>query len=95
MDASLKLQIFFAVILVGILLAMTMILIRTLANLEHSMDRLEEIVNREIQLRGRFLNKQKELADKAKDGDKAARNELLLNIPFLEKLNKERTTGDK
>lgn len=90
MDATLKMQIFFAAVLVMTLLGLYMIVVRTLANLEYAVNRLEDIVTREIQIRQRFLIKQKELALKAQDGDKNARNELLLNIPFLEKLSKDK-----
>jgi hypothetical protein len=93
MDPSLKLQIFFGAILMVTLLGLYMILVRTLANLEYAMNRLEEIVQREIQIRRRFLEKQHELAIRAREGDKNARNELLLNIPFLEKLSKEKKNG--
>jgi hypothetical protein len=89
MDPSLKMQLFFAIVLVVTMLALYMILVRTIANLEYSVNRLEEIIMREIQIRKRYMEKQGELALKAKDGDKNARNELLLNIPFLERLSKD------
>jgi hypothetical protein len=89
MEPSLKLQIFFGVVLAATMLGLYMILVRTMANLEYAVDRLEEIVMREIQIRRSFLEKQRELAIKAREGDKNARNELLLNIPFLERLNKD------
>jgi hypothetical protein len=93
MDPSLKIQLFCGSLLVLSMLGIYMILVRTLANLEYAMNRLEEIVQREIQIRRRFLEKQHELAIRAREGDKNARNELLLNIPFLERLTKEKKNG--
>jgi hypothetical protein len=95
MELDLKLPLFFASVLVLALLGLYMILVRTLANLEYAVDRLEEIVTREIQIRRSFLEKQRELAIKAKEGDKNARNELLLNIPFLERLSKDSQAEEK
>jgi hypothetical protein len=95
MEPDLKLPLFFASVLVLALLGLYMILVRTLANLEYAVDRLEEIVTREIQIRRSFLEKQRELAIKAKEGDKNARNELLLNIPFLERLSKDSQAEEK
>lgn len=89
MEPSLKLQLFFGAVLALTMLGLYMILVRTMANLEYAVARLEEIVVREIQIRRNFLEKQYELAIKAREGDKNARNELLLNIPFLERLSKE------
>lgn len=95
MEPDLKLPLFFAGTLVLVMLGIYMILVRTLANLEYAMDRLEEIVMREIQIRRSFLEKQRELALKAREGDKNARNELLLNIPFLERLSKDAPADEK
>jgi hypothetical protein len=95
MEPDLKLPLFFASVLVLALLGLYMILVRTLANLEYAVDRLEEIVTREIQIRRTFLEKQRELALRAREGDKNARNELLLNIPFLERLSKDHQAEEK
>jgi len=88
MEPSLKLQLFFASVWVLTMLGLYMILVRTLANLEYAMNRMEEIIQREIQIRRRFMQKQNELSLKAQEGEKGAKNELLLNIPFLERLKK-------
>jgi hypothetical protein len=92
MPTEAKVQVVFAVLLALELLGLYMILIRTVANLEYAFNRIEAIINREIQLALRAKEQEKMTRDKARQNDmaKAKKNELLLNIPFMERLNKEK-----
>ncbi len=92
MPIEIKVQIILASILSLELLGLFMIIIRTTANLEHGLNRVEEIINREIQLSLRIKDKERITKEKAAQADqgKGKKNELLLNIPFMERLNKEK-----
>jgi hypothetical protein len=96
METGIKVQIVFAIFLSLELLALYMIIIRTVANLEYAFNRVEAILNREVQLSMKI--KQLDLASKEKankaDMSKSKKNDLLLNIPFMERLNKEKKAKD-
>lgn len=92
MEVGIKVQIVFSIFLSLELLALYMIIIRTIANLEYAFNRIEAIIGREVQLSMRGMQqdkKAKEKADKA-DMNKSKKNDLLLNIPFMERLSKEK-----
>ncbi len=94
MSVELKLQLFFAFVLVITLLGSFMLIIRTVASLEYAVSRLEQIVNMEVVLAKRY-KAQTNLAQsqaEAREREQSQRNELLLNIPFLEKLREENKT---
>ena len=92
MAIDLKIQIVFALILAFELLGVYMIIVRTVANLEYAFNRAEEIVAREVQISMRFKEAEKVSAQKQEitDQNKSKKNELLLNIPFMERLSKEK-----
>lgn len=93
MESQLKIQIFFAFVLALELLGLYMIIIRTVVNLEYACNRMEEIIHREVQLSLRWREQQKVSQDKqeqAKEDRRGKKNELLLNIPFMERLSKDR-----
>jgi hypothetical protein len=91
-ETGIKVQIVFAVLLAFELLALYMIIIRTVANLEYAFNRVEAIINREVQLSMRAKEQEKLTREKAQQNDlsKAKKNDLLLNIPFMERLSKEK-----
>lgn len=95
MNTEIKVQIVFAVILAFELLGLFMIVIRTVANLEYAFNRAQEIVGREVSLSMKFKEKEKESQKKMAQTDMAQskKNELLLNIPFMERLSKEKRGG--
>jgi hypothetical protein len=92
MEPGLKVQIVFACLLALELLALYMIIIRTVANLEYAFNRIEAIIGREVQLAIRAKEQEKITREKAQQNDisKAKKNDLLLNIPFMERLSKEK-----
>lgn len=92
MEIDIKVQIVFAIFLSLELLALYMIIIRTIANLEYSFNRIEAIVTREVQLSLRSKEQEKLAKEKAQQNDmnKGKKNDLLLNIPFMERLSKEK-----
>jgi hypothetical protein len=92
MPTDTKVQIVFAIFLSLELLALYMIIIRTVANLEYSFNRIEAIVNREIQLSLKSKEAEKAAKEKIAQNDmgKSKKNDLLLNIPFMERLSKEK-----
>jgi hypothetical protein len=95
MNSELKIQIILAITLAFELLGLFMIVIRTVTNLEYAFNRAEEIINREVQLSMKFREQQRLTQEKAAQGDsnKNKKNELLLNIPFMERLSKEKRGG--
>jgi hypothetical protein len=92
METDIKLQIVLSIFLSMELLGLYMIIIRTIANLEYSFNRVEAIINREVQLSMRNKELEKKAKEKAQQSDmnKSKKNDLLLNIPFMERLNKEK-----
>lgn len=92
MDNGIKVQIVFSAILVLELLGLYMIIIRTVANLEYAFNRIEAIVGREVQLSIKAKEHEKITREKAQQNDmsKSKKNDLLLNIPFMERLSKEK-----
>lgn len=92
MQTDIKVQIVFAILLTLELLALFMIIIRTVANLEYSFNRIEDIVTREVQLAIRLKEVEKLSKEKAQQTDlnKNKKNDLLLNIPFMERLSKDK-----
>jgi hypothetical protein len=95
MPPELKLQVFFAVLLCLSLLGVFMMLARTLAGLEYAMNRIEEVMGRELSLASRQMEREKEAAKMAaQQKDRRSRNDLLLNIPFMDRLNKEKQKGN-
>lgn len=92
METSIKVQIVLSIFLSLELLALYMILIRTVANLEYAFNRIEAIINRELQLSMRAMENEKKLKEKVEKNDmsKTKKNDLLLNIPFMDRLNKEK-----
>ena len=91
MDPSLKLSIFLAFLLFAGMLGLYMVLARTLANLEYALERIEELVEKELNLALKVKEREKEKAKKSgQNPDKHARNDLLLNIPFMDRLGKEK-----
>src|SRR4051812_27077190 len=91
--SELKVQIVFAVFLALELLGLFMIIIRTVANLEYALNRVEKVITREVQLAMKFKEQEKVTKEKAiqgEDAKKGKKNELLLNIPFMERLSKEK-----
>ncbi|MDB5050094.1 MAG: hypothetical protein JWO30_3165 [Fibrobacteres bacterium] len=92
METEIKVQIVLSIFLSLELLALYMIIIRTVANLEYSFNRIEAIVNREVQLSMRNKELEKKAKEKAQQNDmnKGKKNDLLLNIPFMERLSKEK-----
>ncbi|MDQ3000981.1 MAG: hypothetical protein M3Y08_06935 [Fibrobacterota bacterium] len=92
MEIVIKVQIVFAIFLSLELLALYMIIIRTIANLEYSFNRIETIVTREVQLSLHSKKQEKLATEKAQQNDmnKGKRSDLLLNIPFMERLSKEK-----
>ncbi|MDB5102952.1 MAG: hypothetical protein JWP91_641 [Fibrobacteres bacterium] len=97
MDTGIKVQIVFAIFLSMELLALYMIIIRTVANLEYAFNRIEAIVNREIQISLKTKEQDKLTKEKAQQNDmsKNKKNDLLLNIPFMERLNKDKEKKGK
>ena len=92
MPTETKVQIIFAIILSLEMLGLFMIIIRTVANLEHAFNRVEEIVHREVQIAFKHKNQEKIARENADhdDKNKGKKNDLLLNIPFMERLSKEK-----
>jgi len=92
MEVGLKVQIVFASLLALELLALYMIIIRTLASVEYALNRIEAIIAREVQLAMKAKEQEKLTREKAQQSDlaKAKKNDLLLNIPFMERLSKEK-----
>ncbi len=92
MTVEIKVEIVFAIILSLELLGLFMIIIRTVANLEYGLNRVEEIIRREVQLALRVKEQERLTREKAHQNDmnKGKKNELLLNIPFMERLSKEK-----
>jgi hypothetical protein len=96
METGIKVQIIFALFLSAELLALYMIIIRTVASLEYAFNRVEAIVNREVQLAAKMKDLERVSKEKAKQVDlnKNKKNDLLLNIPFMERLSKEKKGKD-
>ena len=92
METHTKIQIVFSLFLSLELLALYMIIIRTVANLEHSFNRIEAIISREVQLSIKSKELEKKANEMASKNDlsKSKKNDLLLNIPFMERLSKEK-----
>jgi hypothetical protein len=92
METGLKVQIVFASLLALELLALYMIIIRTVVNLEYAFNRIEAIIGREVQLAMRSKEQEKLTREKTQQNDlaKSKKNDLLLNIPFMERLSKEK-----
>lgn len=92
METGVKVQIVFAILLALELLGLYMIIIRTVANLEYAFNRIEAIIAREVQLAIRSKEQEKLTREKAQQNDmaKSKKNDLLLNIPFMERLSKEK-----
>lgn len=92
MTTDIKVQIVFSLFLSLELLMLYMIIIRTVANLEYAFNRIEAIINREIQLSIKGKEQEKLALEKAQKADmsKSKKNDLLLNIPFMERLSKEK-----
>jgi hypothetical protein len=92
MPTDLKIQIVFALFLALELLGLYMIIIRTVANLEYACNRIEDIVEREVQLSWKWRENQRLAREKeAQTADaRGKKNELLLNIPFMERLSKDK-----
>ncbi len=91
-----RVQLILACALVAILLFLFMVIIRLVANMQHSLDRLEEIVGRETSWAHQYFNqvakhKAKVVANKK---EKSEPNELLLNLPFLEQLRDDVEKND-
>ena len=97
MEIGVKVQIVLSIFLSLELLALYMIIIRTVANLEYAFNRIEAIINREVQLSLRVIDQEKKLKEKADKNDmsKSKKNDLLLNIPFMERLSKEKKKDGK
>jgi hypothetical protein len=91
MQIETKVQIIFAIFLSLELLGLFMIIIRTIANMEHALNRVEEIIGREVQLAHRLKDNERLTKEKSNQNDmsKDKKNDLLLNIPFMERLHKE------
>jgi hypothetical protein len=96
MDTSVKVQVVFALFLSLELLALYMIIIRTVASLEYAFNRIEAIVNREVQLAMKAKEADRKTKEKVQqvDMNKNKKNDLLLNIPFMERLSKEKKAKD-
>lgn len=92
METGLKIQIVFAVFLALELLGLYMIIIRTVVNLEYAFNRMEDIVHREVQLSLRWREQQRVTQEKQDQNvdSRGKKNELLLNIPFMERLSKDK-----
>jgi hypothetical protein len=91
-ETELKIQIFFAVVLAFELLGLYMIIIRTVVNLEYAFNRMEDIVMREVQLSSKWREQQRITKEKQEQSadTRGKKNELLLNIPFMERLSKDK-----
>ena len=95
MPPEFKLQVFFALLICSSLLGLFMMLARTLAGLEYAMNRIEEVMGRELSLANRKMEREMEASKKASmNADRHSRNDLLLNIPFMDRLNKEKQKGN-
>ncbi len=96
MENEVKVQIVFAILLTLELLGLYMIIIRTVANLEYAFNRVEAIIGREVQLSMRAKEQEKLTREKATQNDmsKSKKNDLLLNIPFMERLSSEKKKKD-
>ena len=96
METGIKVQIVFALFLTLELLALYMIIIRTVASLEYAYNRIDAIVTREVQLSVKSKEADKLLKEKVQQVDlnKNKKNDLLLNIPFMERLSKEKKAKD-
>jgi hypothetical protein len=92
MQSDIKVQIVFAIFFSLELLGLYMIIIRTVASLEYGFNRIEEIISREVQLAMRLKEQDRISKEKAQQNDmsKGKKNDLLLNIPFMERLSKEK-----
>lgn len=92
METGLKIQIVFAIFLALELLGLYMIIIRTVVNLEYAFNRMEDIVHREVQLSLRWREQQRVTKEKQEQNveSRGKKNELLLNIPFMERLSKDK-----
>ncbi len=94
MPTELKLQIFFAALLCASLFGLALVMARTLTGLEYAMNRIEEIMGKELRLAREQLDREKDAAQKtAHQNDRKPRNELLINIPFMDRLNQEKQKG--
>lgn len=92
MESQLKIQIVFAVFLALELLGLYMIIIRTVVNMEYAFNRMEDIVHREVQLSSKWREQQRITREKQEQNadNRGKKNELLLNIPFMERLSKDK-----
>ena len=92
MPSEVKIQLLFAFLLAMELLGLYMIIIRTVASLEYACNRIEDIVEREVQLSWKWRENQRVAREKeAQNADaRGKKNELLLNIPFMERLSKDK-----
>ncbi len=91
MSPEIKLQLFFSVVLCITLIGMFMVLARTLAGLEYSLGRIDEIIDKELHLAQMQLLREKEASKiTANQIDRHSRNDLLLNIPFMDTANTEK-----
>ena len=92
MPTDVKLQIVFAIVLAFELLGLFMIIVRTVAGMEFAFNRIEAVVHREVQLSIQWKEQQRITEQKNAQGDqgRGKKNELLLNIPFMERLSKEK-----
>lgn len=92
MENGTKVQIVFSFLLILELLGLYMIIIRTVANLEYAFNRVEAIINREVSLAMRTKEQEKVAKEKAQQNDmsRGKKSDLLLNIPFMERLSKEK-----
>lgn len=96
METGVKVQIVFALFLALELLALYMIIIRTVVSLEYAFNRIEAIINREVQLSMKAKETERLTKEKVQqvDMNKNKKNDLLLNIPFMERLSKEKKAKD-
>ncbi len=92
MTTEIKATLFFAVLFAVVLLLLYMIIIRTIATMEFALDRVEELLKKEVFLSKKYLEQTGRSQEKSEGlaKDRAKRNELLLNIPFMERLSKEK-----
>ena len=85
MDPTVKIQLLFLLLLIGVLLFAFMIIIHTLGNISHIFDRLEDIVDKETLLRQERLTKEVRIREQAVkvESERRKRSEALLNVPLM------------
>ena len=88
---ELKLGLFLSITFLFLLVVILLVLLKTIGNMSHSLNRLEEIISKEViltynmKINGFKADKQREAAAH----ERKRRQEALLNVPLVENPNDE------